>query len=96
LEGGADGYVVAGGGFILFFCKHDSAPCPVLPRLTAAEGALTFFQVCLYFYRPSSLLRRFLDKKVTKTQGLDLMSDKFVKALLVVSTSSDEGSERAR
>ena len=37
------------------------------------------------------MLRRFLDKKVTKTQGLELMSDKFVKALLVISTSSDEG-----
>jgi hypothetical protein len=29
----------------------------------------------------------FLDKKVTKNQGLDLMSDKFVKAFLVASTS---------
>ncbi|MDQ0640109.1 hypothetical protein QF042_003674 [Pedobacter sp. W3I1] len=37
----------------------------------------------------------FLDKKVTKNQGLDLMSDKFVKAFLVVSTSPDEESGKA-
>jgi hypothetical protein len=36
-----------------------------------------------------------LDRKETKDQGLELMSDKFVKAFLVISTSSDEGSERA-
>ncbi|MBT2560612.1 hypothetical protein J7E50_07175 [Pedobacter sp. ISL-68] len=35
-----------------------------------------------------------LDDKETNNQGLDLMSDKLVKALLVASTSSDEGSER--
>ena len=29
----------------------------------------------------------FLDKKVTKNQGLELISDKFVKAFLVASTS---------
>jgi len=59
------------------------------------------------------LLRRFLDKKVTKpersesmttfknnkhqgiNQGLELISDKFVKAFLVASTSPDEESVRA-
>jgi len=36
--------------------------------------ALTFFQVYLYFYRPSSLLRRFLDKKAAKPEGSESMT----------------------
>jgi len=53
-----------GGGF---------APGLGLPRLAAAEGALTFFSFCLCFYWPSSLLRRLAWPKSNKPERSESM-----------------------
>ena len=61
-------------------------------RSTAAEGALTFFSCAYVFIGLQACFAGWLGPKVTKTQGLEMMSDKLVETLFATAARNEEKS----